>query len=93
MPRQRPSAANVAQPAPPLALETAPFLATTTLLMEAVKNGAGRETAHASIKEHALAAAQALSDGSNALPLAKFSALVEKLKQLAALTRHWDNVG
>jgi 3-deoxy-D-manno-octulosonic acid (KDO) 8-phosphate synthase len=36
---------------------------------------------------------RALSDGSNALPLAKFSALVEKLKQLAALTRHWDNVG
>ncbi|MGH7994892.1 MAG: adenylosuccinate lyase [Opitutaceae bacterium] len=37
-----------------------PFLATTTLLMEAVKNGAGRETAHAAIKEHALAAAKAL---------------------------------
>jgi 2-dehydro-3-deoxyphosphooctonate aldolase (KDO 8-P synthase) len=36
---------------------------------------------------------RALSDGSNALPLAKFSALVEKLKQLAALTRHWDNIG
>jgi len=35
---------------------------------------------------------RALSDGSNALPLTKFSALVEKLKQLAALTRHWDNV-
>jgi 2-dehydro-3-deoxyphosphooctonate aldolase (KDO 8-P synthase) len=36
---------------------------------------------------------RALSDGSNALPLTKFSALVEKLKQLAALTRHWDNIG
>ncbi len=35
-----------------------PFLATTTILMEAVKQGAGRETAHAAIKEHALAAAQ-----------------------------------
>ncbi len=32
-----------------------PFLATTTLLMEAVKKGAGREEAHARIKEHALA--------------------------------------
>ena len=32
-----------------------PFLATTTILMEAVKHGAGRETAHDAIKEHALA--------------------------------------
>ena len=37
-----------------------PFLATTTILMEAVKRGAGRETAHEAIKEHALAAAKAL---------------------------------
>jgi len=41
-----------------------PFLATTTILMEAVKHGAGRETAHAAIKEHALAAAKALRSGS-----------------------------
>ncbi len=40
-----------------------PFLATTTILMEAVKGGAGRETAHEAIKEHALAAAQALRSG------------------------------
>ena len=40
-----------------------PFLATTTILMEAVKAGAGRETAHEAIKEHALAAAKALRDG------------------------------
>jgi len=40
-----------------------PFLATTTILMESVKHGAGRETAHAAIKEHALAAAQALRKG------------------------------
>ena len=40
-----------------------PFLATTTILMEAVKRGAGRETAHAAIKEHALAAAKALRSG------------------------------
>ncbi|HUL53244.1 MAG TPA: adenylosuccinate lyase [Opitutaceae bacterium] len=43
-----------------------PFLASTTILMEAVKNGAGRETAHAAIQEHALAAARALrASGSN----------------------------
>ena len=40
-----------------------PFLATTTILMEAVKAGAGRETAHAAIKEHALAAAAAIRAG------------------------------
>jgi adenylosuccinate lyase len=40
-----------------------PFLAMTTILMEAVKHGAGREVAHAAIKEHALAAARALRSG------------------------------
>jgi adenylosuccinate lyase len=40
-----------------------PFLATTTILMESVKHGAGRETAHEAIKEHALAAAKALRSG------------------------------
>jgi adenylosuccinate lyase len=40
-----------------------PFLTTTTILMEAVKRGAGRETAHEAIKEHALAAAKALRSG------------------------------
>lgn len=40
-----------------------PFLATTTILMEAVKHGAGRETAHEAIKEHTLAAAKALRSG------------------------------
>jgi adenylosuccinate lyase len=44
---------------------TLPFLATTTLLMEAVKAGAGRELAHAAIKEHALAAVRALRDGAS----------------------------
>ncbi len=43
-----------------------PFLATTTILMEAVKNGAGRETAHEAIKEHALSAAKALRSGGDA---------------------------
>jgi adenylosuccinate lyase len=40
-----------------------PFLATTTILMEAVKHGAGRETAHEAIKEHSLAAAKAARAG------------------------------
>ena len=43
-----------------------PVLATTTILMEAVKRGAGRETAHEAIKEHALAAAKALRTGGDA---------------------------
>jgi adenylosuccinate lyase len=66
-----------------------PFLATTTILMEAVKAGAGRETAHAAIKEHALAAAAAIRAGAEpellnrlaadarlGLPRAKLAALL-----------------
>lgn len=41
----------------------APFLATTTLLMEAVKSGAGREAAHEAIKEHAVATVRDLRHG------------------------------
>jgi adenylosuccinate lyase len=40
-----------------------PFLVTTSILMEAVKAGAGREAAHAAIKEHALAATAARRAG------------------------------
>jgi adenylosuccinate lyase len=40
-----------------------PFIATTTILMEATKAGAGRETAHEAIKEHAIAVARALKNG------------------------------
>jgi adenylosuccinate lyase len=40
-----------------------PFLATTTILMESVKRGAGRETAHEAIKEHSLAAVKAMRAG------------------------------
>ena len=40
-----------------------PFLLTTTFLMEAVKAGVGRETAHKLVKEHAVAAARALRAG------------------------------
>ena len=41
-----------------------PFLLSTTILMEAVKAGVGRETAHAAIKEHAIATVRDLRDGS-----------------------------
>lgn len=40
-----------------------PFLLSTTIMMTAVKNGIGRETAHEVIKEHAIAAAQAYRNG------------------------------
>jgi adenylosuccinate lyase len=40
-----------------------PFLATTTIMMEAVKAGAGRERAHEAIKEHAVATVRDLRDG------------------------------
>ena len=40
-----------------------PFLATTTILMEAVKNGAGREGAYDAIKFHAVAAVKDLRSG------------------------------
>ncbi len=42
-----------------------PFLATTKLLMAAVKAGAGREQAHERIKEHAVAAALALRESAS----------------------------
>jgi adenylosuccinate lyase len=40
-----------------------PFLLTTTVLMEAVKAGAGREAAHEAIKEHAVATLRDLRSG------------------------------
>ena len=40
-----------------------PFLLSTSFLMAAVKAGAGRETAHEAIKEHALAVARELREG------------------------------
>jgi len=40
-----------------------PFLSTTTMLMEAVKAGAGREEAHEAIKEHAVAVVRDLRSG------------------------------
>ena len=41
-----------------------PFLATTTLLMEGVKAGGGRETLHGIIRDHAVAVARGLHEGS-----------------------------
>ncbi len=46
-----------------------PFLATTTILMESVKRGAGRETAHEAIKEHSLAAVKAMRSGAHGADL------------------------
>ncbi|MGA7688352.1 MAG: adenylosuccinate lyase [Jiangellales bacterium] len=40
-----------------------PFLATTAVLVAAVQLGVGRETAHAAIKEHAVAVALAMREG------------------------------
>ncbi|MEY2635084.1 MAG: hypothetical protein RIS75_1024, partial [Actinomycetota bacterium] len=40
-----------------------PFLATTKVLMAAVRKGVGRETAHEVIKEHAVATALSLREG------------------------------
>jgi adenylosuccinate lyase len=40
-----------------------PFLLTTTIMMEAVKNGAGRESAHEAIKEHAVQTVLDLRNG------------------------------
>ena len=40
-----------------------PFLSTTTILMEAVKAGVGREAAHQAIKEHAVATVKDLRNG------------------------------
>jgi adenylosuccinate lyase len=40
-----------------------PFLMTTTIMMEAVKSGVGRETAHKAIKEHAVGTVNDLRAG------------------------------
>lgn len=40
-----------------------PFLLTTTIMMEAVKSGVGRETAHHAIKEHAVGTVNDLRNG------------------------------
>jgi adenylosuccinate lyase len=68
-----------------------PFLATTTVLMEAVKAGAGREEAHEAIKEHAVAAvldlrSGAIKDNDLVVRLAADSRLGLTNEQLSDLT-------
>lgn len=48
-----------------------PFLATTAVLVAAVQQGVGRETAHAAIKEHAVAVALTMREGEPANDLAE----------------------
>ena len=43
-----------------------PFLATTTVLMAAIRAGVGRETAHQAIKEHSVAVALAMRENGQA---------------------------
>ncbi|YCM45692.1 adenylosuccinate lyase [Verrucomicrobiaceae bacterium 227] len=76
-----------------------PFLLTTTIMMEAVKAGVGRETAHEAIKEHAVATVHDLRNGvapeNNLLQrLADDSRLPLDSAQLAAILKAGrDNVG
>jgi adenylosuccinate lyase len=48
-----------------------PFLATTKVLMAAVRRGVGREQAHEAIREHAVAVALALREGAPGNDLAE----------------------
>jgi adenylosuccinate lyase len=78
-----------------------PFLSTTTLLMEAVQRGAGREQAHEAIKEHAVATALSLRQGqsNNDLPqrlaaddrfplsLEEINAVLEQSRTLTGLAK------
>jgi len=59
-----------------------PFLSTTTILMEAVKGGAGRETAHEAIKEHALAVVRELRNGTVSREL---NAIIDRAKELTGM--------
>ncbi len=76
-----------------------PFLLTTTIMMEAVKAGVGRETAHEAIKEHAVATVHDLRNGkaseNNLLKRleedARLPLNAESLSQILAQGR--DNVG
>jgi adenylosuccinate lyase len=56
-----------------------PFLATTKVLMAAVRAGVGRERAHEVIQEHALAVAQALREGAAENDLAEHLAADDRL--------------
>jgi adenylosuccinate lyase len=65
-----------------------PFLATTKILMAAVKAGVGREVAHEVIKEHAVAAALGIRAGKPNLmiqAIAEDSRIPLKFEELNAL--------
>jgi adenylosuccinate lyase len=62
-----------------------PFLATTKVLMAAVRKGVGRETAHEVIKEHAVATALALREGAS-------NNLIERLAGDARLQLSEDEI-
>ena len=67
-----------------------PFLMTTTIMMEAVKAGVGREAAHSAIKEHAVATVNDLRAGNikeNNLPerLASDERIPLSLEQLSEI--------
>ncbi|MBP52340.1 MAG: adenylosuccinate lyase [Opitutae bacterium] len=69
-----------------------PFLLSTTMMMEAVKAGAGREDAHAAIKQHAVATVSDLRNGKikeNDFPsrLAKDKRVGLKAKSIQALIK------
>jgi adenylosuccinate lyase len=57
-----------------------PFLATTKVLMAAVRAGVGRERAHEVIQEHAMAVAQALREGAAVNDLAERLAADDRLR-------------
>ena len=67
-----------------------PFLATTTIMMEAVQRGAGREAAHEAIKEHAVAVAidmreRALTDNDLAERLGSDARVPLSAQQIGAI--------
>lgn len=84
-----------------------PFLGTTTIMMEAVKAGAGRESAHEAIKEHAVATIRDLRAGAiqsndlvtrlandDRIPLdqGQLDAIFEDETRLSGMAQHQVNV-
>ena len=72
-----------------------PFLLTTTIMMEAVKGGAGREDAHEAIKQHAVAAVKDLRKGKSKendliARLAKDKRIGMKIRSLQALVKEGE---
>ena len=75
-----------------------PFLPATTIMMEAVKGGAGREDAHEAIKQHAVAAVKDLRKGKSKendliARLAKDKRIGMKIRSLQALVKEESKIG